>query len=298
MSNHQPVKPRRVPLLERAAQAYDFGAVLRGDGAIVPALAEQAPLGPLLIEPSWRSAPMEQRRGTVAAEELREAGYILPNAAVTALAEEFRIVKRQLLLDAAGQERGRMILVASGAAGEGKTFCAVNLALSCAQEKDIEVVLVDADSAKPEVLATLGLEGGGPGLIDALADPAVDIEACLIRTDIPNLTVLPAGRTSTEATELLASERTLAVLDALLARNPNRLVIFDSPPALAASPASVLALVCGQALVVVRADRTPEKALRDTLSLLSGCRHIQLLLNAVEYKGSSRRFGSYYGHAE
>jgi protein-tyrosine kinase len=212
------------------------------------------------------------------------------------LAEEFRIIKRELLLDAETITHGRIILVASGAQGEGKTFNAINLAFSCAQEKDIEVVLVDADVAKPDILPTLGLENG-PGLLDALADPSVRVEECLIRTDVPNLLVLPAGRASNEATELLASERTKTLLDGLLATNPRRLIILDSPPALAASPASVLALYAGQALVVVRADKTPEKALRETVQLLGHCPNIRLLLNNVEFAGSSRRFGSYYGMA-
>ena len=98
-----------------------------------------------------------------------------------------------------------MILIASPQADEGKTFCAVNLALSMASERDFEVLLVDADVTRPSVLSTLGLEAG-KGLIDALADPSVDVEACVIRTDLGSLSVLPAGRAANEATELIASE--------------------------------------------------------------------------------------------
>ena len=190
-----------------------------------------------------------------------------------------------------------MILVASAQPNEGKTFCAVNLALSIAAEKDVEVLLIDADFAKPEILSILGLEGG-PGFIDALADPAVDPESCIIRTDIPNLLVLPAGRQTNEATELIASDRTRAVLDMLMARNPARVVIFDSPPALAASPASVLALHVGQVVMVVRADQTSEPDLREALALLAGCTSIQLLLNGVRFARRRTGFGQYYGHGE
>jgi hypothetical protein len=86
------------------------------------------------------------------------------------------------------------------------------------------------------------------------------------------------------------------VLDRLTEGAPHRMVIFDSPPALAASPAAELAKYVGQALVVARADRTGQSALEDAIALLSGCPNIQLLLNAVQFSPSGRRFGSYYGY--
>lgn len=234
---------------------------------------------------------------------LRELGMIVPAGSVTALMEEFRIVKRQLLLNAADLRRAGMgaaaqrVLICSPLPGEGKTYCAVNLALAMAAEKDSEVVLVDADFAKPSVLSTLGLPGG-PGLMDALVDPAIDVAQCVLGTDVPGLWVLPAGNATNSDTEFLASSGTSAVLDRLTEGAPRRMVIFDSPPALAASPAAELAKYAGQAVVVARADQTGEGALEDAISLLSGCPNIQLLLNAVHFSPSGRRFGSYYGYGE
>jgi len=299
MSRHDPI--RRPSLIERAAQVYDFNAAMR---AHAPRPADcDTPPPPFVPQPvaaATPHAPAARFRGRTAdvdREELREAGFILPDQPVSALAEEFRIVKRQLLLTAAKEnapEKARMILVCSAQPNEGKTFCAVNLALSMAQEKDFEVLLVDGDIAKPEVLSTLGLPAG-PGFMDAVADPSIDVETCIIRSDIANLSVLPAGRQTHDDTELLASERTRLVLEQLAAR-PNRIVIFDSPPALAASPASVLALHVGQVVLVVRADKTSENELRDAIGMLAGCDDIRLLLNGQGYTGTSRRFGSYYGH--
>ncbi|MFX9020009.1 hypothetical protein ABTN35_20375, partial [Acinetobacter baumannii] len=57
-----------------------------------------------------------------------------------------------------------------------------------------------------------------------------------------------------------------------------------------------LATYVGQALVVARADRTGQSSLEDAIALLSGCPNIQLLLNAVRFSPSGRRFGSYYGY--
>jgi exopolysaccharide/PEP-CTERM locus tyrosine autokinase len=232
---------------------------------------------------------------------LREHGFIVPGDPVTALLEELRLIKRPLLLAAAqsrsGPEpaRGERILVASAMPGEGKTFAAVNLALAIAAEKDNEVLLVDADFAKPSVLTALGLPGG-PGLMDALADPAVRIEDCVLHTDVPGLSVLPAGQSTVADTEYLASARTAQVLDRLSVNAPNRLIIFDSSPALAASPAAELAAHVGQVLVVVRADRTGEAALADALTLLSACPDRKLMLNGAAFSPTGRRFGAYYGY--
>lgn len=234
---------------------------------------------------------------------LAEQGLIQPDGKITTLLEEFRIVKRQLLLSAraaaraGGGPRAQRVLVCSPLPGEGKTFCATNLALAIAAEKDSEVVLVDADFAKPSILSTLGLSGRR-GLMDALADPTIRVEECVIATDVPGLFVLPAGNATNSDSEFLASGRTSTVLDRLTQGAPHRMLIFDSPPALAASPAAELAKHAGQALVVARADMTGQSALEDALSLLSACPDIKLLLNAALFSPSGRRFGTYYGSGE
>ena len=294
-------------LIERAANVYDFARAVRAP-VVAPVPAPEAdsatgttpPPQPAALVPPPAIRPAEGPVVKVDITSLRERGFIVPDAVPGALVEEFRLVKRQLILNANGGpkgepiERGRMILVCSAQANEGKTFCAVNLALSLASERDTEVLLVDADVAKPEVAAILGIESGR-GLMDALADPRIDIESLVVRTDIAKLSVLTAGTAARDDTELLASARTKAVLETLATRNPNRIVIFDSAPALAASPASVLALHVGQVLMVVRADRTTEAELQDALALVDGCPKISLLLNAVSFAGGTRSFGSYYG---
>lgn len=317
MNKHTPIKPP-ASLLERANELYDFGAALRG-GAPVPVpiveeqMVETAPAQPVApaaapapVALSPTPAPRSPARGIkpvakVDRERLLSLNFIDPYGSVTGLSEEFRIVKRQLLLAARGGKgvdaipHGERILICSANPNEGKTFCAVNLALSMASEKDNRVLLVDADFAKPSVLARLGIEGGR-GLMDALADPAIDVEDLVIETDIEGLSILPAGAQTNQDTEYLAASRTAAVLDQLTSHDPARIIIFDSPPALAASPASVLALHVGQAVMVVHADVTTDSALRDALSLLSGCEHIQLLLNRAKFSPTGRKFGNYYGY--
>ena len=88
------------------------------------------------------------------------------------------------------------------------------------------------------------------------------------------------------------------VLNRLTRGAPNRFVIFDSPPALAATPAAELAKHVGQALLVARSDQTGRAALEDAVDLLSACPDIKLLLNDTTFSPSGRRFGSYYGYGE
>lgn len=309
-------------LIERAAEHYDLTSALRGEtpSPVVEPMpsafelqaeapmaneAAQALAKPQPIAPPPPTAYVPQAaswsgmRHPIDREKLAELGLILPDSDATSTSEEFRIVKRRVLssaFDEAGapRDRGNFVLVNSAHPGEGKTWCAINLAMSLAAEQDMDVLLVDADFGKPAICQRLGLPEG-TGLMDALVDPQVPIEQAVLQTDIPSLSVLPAGRQVKNDTEVVASERTRLVLDRLIAGNPRRIVIFDSPPALAASPASELARHVGQTVLVVRADRTTEAALRDAVNLISACQNIRLLLNGVKFSSSGRQFGSYYG---
>ncbi len=339
MTKHSSIKTP-ASLLERASDLYGFGDALRAGAPIsaeapmpatvVPTAA--IPTGPKilrsdegvetsptksapaatasssalpLVTPAYSTRSNHPQQAMSSAqidrEHLRLGNFIDPEGPVTGLAEEFRIVKRQLLLAARGGkgfdavEHGERILVCSAYPNEGKTFCAVNLALSMASEKDNRVLLVDADFAKPSVLTTFGI-ADGPGFMDALADPGSDAENFVIETDIPGLSVLPAGAQTNQDTEYLAASRSAEIIDQLTRNDPSRIIIFDSSPALAASPASVLALHVGQCVVVVNADVTTDTALRDALTLLSGCEHVQLLLNRAKFSPTGRKFGNYYGY--
>ena len=308
---NKPITKNTGSLLERAAEVYDFSAHFRAP--IIPEDDLPPPVEPIPEASAFRpapppvaaarvAAPVPVRTAVVDREILADNGLLVPGAAIGVLAEEFRLAKRQLLLTArrlaeSDPAKARTMLVCSPQPGDGKTYCAVNLAISMAAERDLRVLLVDADFAKPDVMKRLGV-GDSPGLLDALGDPSIDVESCVVGTDIPNLSLLPAGAGSTADTELIASDRTPDLIARLLATDPERIVIFDSPPALAASPASVLALHVGQVMLVVRADRTSEGDIRDAVHRLDGCENIQLLLNSVSFAPDGARYGSYYGQGD
>jgi len=227
-------------------------------------------------------------------EALRLSGLIVPEDPVTGLLEEFRIIKRELLADAraSGDAEARRVLVTSPHEGEGKTFCAANLAIALSAERDVEVLLIDADVINPSIPYCFGVEGA-PGFMDALADRAQCPEELAMATDIDGLFIMSAGTSSARDSEFLASSRTREVLDRLTSGAPNRIIIFDTPPALAASPAAELAAYAGQTILIVRADETSRAAIDDAQQLLSACPDLKLLLNAAQFSPSGRRFGDY-----
>lgn len=281
-------KSEKVSLVERAAQS-DTSADRLG-GGLLAADESEAP---------GAKPKRTSRYAEIDLAGLASQGYITPDSPPNTTAEEFRLIKRSLLLNAfakgdAAIPNGNLILVTSSRPNEGKTFSAINLALSIASEQDLTVLLVDADFAKPEILAKLGLKGG-KGLMDVVSDPDMDLSDCLIRTNIPNLTVLPAGRQHNRTTEMLASDRMETMMREIALRYRDRVVIFDSPPALASSVAPVLALHIGQVLFVIEAEKTTDIQLREALGLVSACEHTSLMLNKTKFAGG-KRYGSYYGY--
>lgn len=300
MTAADPNRPPRASLLERASDWFDYApppptSAPRHDP--VPPPFEAAPL---VAEPAFVPVPVVRERVAIDREMLAGRGMLIPGAAVTPLAEEFRLIKRQLLIAAdevakSDSVKARAILICSARPGDGKTFSAANLALSLAAERDVEVLLVDADVAKPDVPRVLGFEHG-PGLLDAIGDAGVDVESLVLDTDIPQLQILRAGTRGHADTELLASTRARQVIGGLAHANPRRIVLFDSPPVLAASPAAVLAGLVGQVMLVVRADRTSEGDLREAVAQLGECDRVSLVLNSVSLRPGGNRYGDYYAY--
>jgi exopolysaccharide/PEP-CTERM locus tyrosine autokinase len=201
----------------------------------------------------------------------------------TALREDFRIIKRPLLqrafaARAPGDKPGNLIMVTSSVAGEGKTWCSINLAMSIAMELDHTVLLVEADVARPSVLRTLGLPNQR-GLMDVLVDEKLDVADVMLRTNVDTLSILPAGTSTPRATELLASSTMSALVREIAHRYPDRIVIFDSPPLLMTSEARVLAAHMGQIAVVVEAEMTTQHTVMEALSQLEGFNNVNLIYN-------------------
>ena len=269
---------------------------LEGTSPAFVAKTKAAPASPAVVPvyvPGRRSSSVEIDLG-----RLERAGYLVPTLARSELAEEFRQIKRPLLhhvqtADAATNSRASLIMVTSAIAGEGKTFCAINLAMSIAMEVDTSVLLVDADVVRPSVPSRLGLPPSR-GLLDVLADPGLDLSEVMLRTNVPKLSILPAGTANARATELLTSELMDRLLTELATKYSDRVVIFDAPPLLLTTEGKVLASRVGQVLMVVAASETPRATVAQAFAAVESCPVVVSLLNRCRDPLQVRNFGYYY----
>jgi exopolysaccharide/PEP-CTERM locus tyrosine autokinase len=230
---------------------------------------------------------------------MREAGMVTAASGRTSLLEDFRVIKRPLLKQAFSEgTAGRpnnLIMITSSLPGEGKTYCAINLAMSIAMELDHTVLLVDADVARPSVLRTLGLPAQR-GLMDILVDDKLDLSDVMLRTNVDTLSILPAGTSTPRATELLASLTMTNLVNEIAHRYPDRVIIFDSPPLLLTSEAGVLASHMGQIVMVVEAQDTTQHAVKESLRQLEGCSNVNLIYNkARDIPGIEETYDYHYG---
>jgi protein-tyrosine kinase len=286
-------------LVERALKKLQQGAAQgKLPGAPGTGLANvgaaPAPAAPVLRRVLPKHAPVSVDRAA-----LRTAGLAAPEYQDRQLADQYRQIKRPLIANATGRgakkiANGQLIMVASALPGEGKTFTSINLALSLAMEKDITVLLVDADVAKRHISRIFGVEGEA-GLLDALKDDTLDLESLVIPTDIEGLNILPSGNRTDIATELLSSTHMENTVSRLGAHNPNRIVLIDSPPLLLTSESRALASSVGQVVIVVRSGHTPQQAVLDAVSHIPADKAVGFILNQSHEHTSE---GYYYGEGQ
>ena len=241
-------------------------------------------------------AAVHSLRVTIDKDKLLHEGVLSRQAQLHQQASEYRNIKRQLLqaLRDGGtsiKDSDRILMIASAIAGEGKTFTAINLAMSLARELDYSVLLIDADFAKPNTSRLLGVEAAS-GLLDAARRDDIDPESLVVDTDIPGLSLLPAGSMVANATEYLTSVRMHEIL-ARLVSVPNRIILMDSPPLLMTTESAALAQLAGRVLLVVRAESTPHRAVLDALDLLGDSVNVGLILNQTTHAPLQ---GYYYGY--
>jgi protein-tyrosine kinase len=228
---------------------------------------------------------------------LEREGYLVPAQARSQLAEQMRIIKRPLLANARGESaqaisRPNLIQVVSAMPGEGKTFFAINLAMSLAMEVDLSVLLVDADVLRPSVLARCGIEPAR-GLMDVLQSPTIELHDVMLRTNVPKLSILPAGTANAQSTELLASGAMESLLDELASKFSDRIVVFDAPPLIPTTESRVLATRVGQVVMVVEAGKTTHAQVSQAYAAVEQCPVVLSVLNRARGK-SGEAYGYYY----
>ena len=271
--------------------------------AIVVAEIKSAPVAATVAQPEM---PVQtSKRVEIDLNALAAAGIVSPNAPRSRIADQYRVIKRPLISNAMGKsgaiiDNGNLIMVTSSVPGEGKSFTAINLAISIAAELDNTVMLVDADVARPSVLRVLGLPPG-PGLLDLLVAGSDDLSSMLLKTNIDKLSILPSGTPHERATEMLASDAMNRLLLDMAKRYADRIIIFDSPPLLLTTESRVLATHMGQIVMVVHAEKTLRSDVQDALATIEACPVKLMVLNQARTNsaggyGYGSGYGSGYGY--
>ena len=292
----------RLEQLRRAGAAIPVKEIAPATAPSVPAAvvveAKRAPVATPLVEPD---KPVQtSKRVEIDLEALAAAGIVSPNAPRSRIADQYRVIKRPLISNAMGKsgaviDNGNLIMVTSSVPGEGKSFTAINLAISIAAELDNTVMLVDADVARPSVLRVLGLPPG-PGLLDLLVDGSEDLSSMLLKTNIDKLSILPSGTPHERATEMLASDSMTRLLLDMGKRYADRIIIFDSPPLLLTTESRVLATHMGQIVMVVHAEKTLRSDVQDALATIEACPVKMMVLNQARTNAAGGYgYGSGYG---
>jgi len=184
-------------------------------------------------------------------------------------------------------------MVSSSNPNEGKTFISINLALSIALEQEKTVLLVDADVLRPSLHRELQFESK-KGLLEYLLDEVPSLSDVIYNTNVPNLKLIPAGKTHHLTNELLASTKMAALAEELAQRYPDRIVIFDCPPILGVTETPVLSSLVGQAVVVVEESKTKLNDVKKAVSHLDEDIAVGFVMNKTVM---SKKDGyGYYGY--
>lgn len=257
-----------------------------------------------IIEPSNASINAEENSSKVKEslildkQSLEERGYLIDNGTRKSIKDEFRQIKHKLLNNAFGSgaktlHHSNLIMVSSAKPNEGKTFVAINLALSIALEQDKTVLLIDADVLRPSVIRELGVRETS-GIIEYLLGEAEQVSDVIYNTDIDKLKLIPAGKPHHLSNELLASEKMAALAGELANRYPDRIVIFDCPPLIGVTETLVLANLMGQAVIVVEESKTSLADIKSATENLNEDLALGLVLNKAIR--SHKDLYGYYGY--
>lgn len=275
---------RRLEELRRAGIQVPTAALEpSANGAPVMRVVDApAPEAPVAEPANDRSIGKTSREVAIDLDRLAAQGYLTPMLSDRVLAEQIRVIKQAVLknVEDAGARglRRNLVLVTSASAGEGKTFFSMNVAMSLAMEVDFHALLVDADVLRPSVLERYAIEPG-PGLLDLAARPELDLSDVLLRTNVPKLSLLPAGKPSHKSSELLSSAYIDRLLTELSERYADRLVIFDAPPILVSSGTRHLASRVGQVIMVVQADGADSRTVTQAFDAVDACPLVSTVLN-------------------
>lgn len=270
--------------------APELHAGTRSQAGVKPE-SDAAPVGP---------ATQQSREVTLDLDSLRQRGMIVPGMGYTRIAEEYRRIKRLLMQRLMSPQAGaarlpNVVVVTSSVPGEGKTFSAVNLAMSLAMELDRTALLIDGDPANSGASALLRV-ADRPGFIDLLTANTGDVSEVLLRTNVPKFSLMPSGRKTASVAELYASQGMAALMQEMSSRYADRVIILDGPPLIPTAEAAILANLAGQIVFVIEAEKTPKHVVGEALRVLDASRLAGVILNKTNQQNSADAYYGDYGN--
>jgi capsular exopolysaccharide synthesis family protein len=226
----------------------------------------------------WRGAFFDYTRTRVI--EVPEAVF-LKNRLVTVrdddpANEHFKLIRTQLF-QRTRSKRLNTIMVAGFSVGDGASFLALNLAISIAKDTRHTSLLADFNFRAPAIGRLLGLEDN-PGLKSYLFDD-VALEEIIISPGIKKLTLLLAGGTITNPTELLGSPRMEDLVRELKHRHEDRYIIIDTPPITCCPDPMVVSEYVDGIILVVRAHQTSHHSVKSAIDHFPKDKILGVVLN-------------------
>jgi protein-tyrosine kinase len=260
-------------------------------------VANAAGTGSLRLPVSW---PAGASIVPINYDRLREQLLYPTGDSVRRQQDDYRSIRREVI--AATRQRpgpdsaliGPIVVVTSALPGDGKSYTALNLALSMASEGIHDVLLIDADTVRHSLSTAFDLEGAR-GLIDVLEHPTKSFMEFAHPTSIDRLRFLPAGRRHEGASDLFSVGRIAPLFAAISAALEGHVVIVDTAPILLSSETPVLTDTAGQVLMVIRAGHTLQDSIKDAASRVKASVPLGLVLNAFEPVLPSEK-KAYYGY--
>lgn len=247
---------------------------------------------PLLDERGGQGGTYGRKRRIKRAARLNIPPEMVVHRAPTSnVAEAARAVRTNLMFMST-DDPIRALLVTSANPSEGKTTvaCAIAIAIAHAGHRTL---LVDCDLRRPRIHRVFG-HTGEVGLTTALLDESA-LDRAIMPSEVPNLSILPAGPIPPNPADLMHSERFRTLIKELRGRFDR--VIFDSSPVAPVTDATILSAYVDATMLVVRAFVTRKDMARHALrSILDiGSKVAGVVINAVDFSRHEYKYATYYG---
>lgn len=223
------------------------------------------------------------------AEKMRKNDLVTIHKPNKIISEQFK-VSRSLVSNVLRENKLKTILVTSSLPLEGKSYVSANLAVSIARGLDEHVLLVDTDIDNPSLQSIFQIQSE-MGLTDFLVNEKFELSDIIKKTQVPKLSLLPAGVRYERSSELLASELMSLLIQELKYRYDDRYVIFDSSPIIISKSLAITDKV-DAVIIIVRAGKTDRKLVYKTVDMIGREKVLGIIMNYCKesYRNYSKKY--------